>query len=61
MSVVVPAVLDAVPKFAVQVSVADPQPGVRVTAEAVLLTAVTVRDPVPATVNAIGAMAELTM
>jgi hypothetical protein len=61
MSVVVPAVLDAVPKFAVQVSVVDPQPGVMVTAEAALLTAVTVRDPVPATVNAIGAMAELTI
>ena len=59
-NVAVPAVLDAVPKFAVHVIVVVPQPDVSVSPVMLLALGVTTRDPVPVKVNITGAMAELT-
>src|ERR1700674_1079326 len=59
--VAVPAVLIAVPKFAVHVIVVVPQPEVMVSPATLLLTGVTTRDPVPVRVNITGAMAVLTL
>lgn len=60
-SVAVPAVLDAVPKFAVHVIVVVPQPDVIVKLETLLVVGVTTSAPVPARVNITGAMAALTL
>jgi hypothetical protein len=58
--VAVPALLDAVPKFAVHVSVVLPQPDVIAKPVTLLVVGVTTSDPVPVKVNITGAIAELT-
>jgi len=60
-NIAVTAVLDAVPKFAVHVSVVVPHPDVIVSPEILLALGVTTSAPVPVRVNITGAMAELTV
>jgi hypothetical protein len=60
-NIAVAAVLEAVPKFAVHVSVAVPHPEVMVSPEILLALGVTTSAPVPVRVNITGAMTELTV
>lgn len=60
-NIAVAAVLEAVPKFAVHVSVVVPHPDVMVSPEMLLVRGVTTSAPVPVRVNITGAMAELTV